>query len=172
MATYHEQLRRIANKFLAERGGVPATSMEMAAWAIEKRLWQPQPAALIQQCADEFSRALREEYIKDPQGRKIRAKHVATRQKNGELFPLWGDIRTAPREHMEIALQQRRQQIVGDCRQLKTDVDSYNENYNGGEPIQLVLDFTSDVEELDSLSPKRKQHPSALVRPSSQLPAA
>jgi hypothetical protein len=33
---------------------------------------------------------------------------------------------------MEIAFQQRRQQILGDCRQLKTDVDSYNDNYNSG----------------------------------------
>ena len=29
---------------------------------------------------------------------------------------LWADVRTAPKRHMEIAFQQRRQQIVGDCR--------------------------------------------------------
>jgi len=51
---------------------------------------------------------------------------------------------------MAIAFQQRRQQIVGDCRQLKTDVDSYNENRNDGVPINLVLDFTQDVEELEA----------------------
>ena len=172
MATYHEQLRRIANKFLVGRDGVPATTKEIAAWAIQNRLWQPQPAAMIQQCADEFSRALREEYIKDPQGRKVRSKHVATRIKNGELFPLWGDIRTAPREHMEIAFQQRRQQVVGDCRQLKADVDSYNQNYNIGEAIQLVLDFTSDVEELEALDPKRNRRAIEREQPSSQSPAA
>ncbi len=171
MATYHEQLRRIANRFLAEREGTPATTKEIAAWAIAKHLWEPQPAALMQQCADEFSKALRN--ITDPQGRKIRAKHVATRPQNGELFPLWGDIRTAPREHMEIAFQQRRQQIVGDCRQLKVDVDSYNQNYNRSDPIQLVLDFTADVEEIEALTPKRKRAgPNAHGLPSSQLPAA
>ena len=41
----------------------------------------------------------------------------------------------------------RRRQIVGDCRQLKTDVDSFNENRIPDAPIQLVLDFTADVAE-------------------------
>jgi len=40
---------------------------------------------------------------------------------------------------------------VGDCRQLKTDVDSYNDNQNTGEPIQLVLDFTDDMAEYEAL---------------------
>jgi hypothetical protein len=48
---------------------------------------------------------------------------------------------------MEIAFQQRRNQIVGDCVQLKRDVDSYNENRLPPQPIQLVLDFTDDVAE-------------------------
>jgi len=37
---------------------------------------------------------------------------------------------------MEIAFQQRRQQILGECRQLKTDVDNYKDNYNSGEQLQ------------------------------------
>ena len=50
---------------------------------------------------------------------------------------------------MQAALQQRRQQIVGDCRQLKIDTDSYNENWNDAGAIQMSLDFTADVEELE-----------------------
>jgi hypothetical protein len=52
---------------------------------------------------------------------------------------------------MERSFQQRRQGIVGDCRQLKSDVDSYNHNHNTGEDIQLVLDFTADMEEYEAL---------------------
>ena len=52
---------------------------------------------------------------------------------------------------MERSFQQRRQGIVGDCRQLKADVDSYNQNQNSGEVIQLVLDFTSDMAEYEAL---------------------
>ena len=39
-------------------------------------------------------------------------------------------------------------QIVGDCRQLKMDVDSYNDNRLPVQPIQMIFDFTYDLEEL------------------------
>jgi hypothetical protein len=52
---------------------------------------------------------------------------------------------------MEPSFQQRRQGIVGDCRQLKTDVESYNDNQNKGELIQLILDFTDDMAEYEAL---------------------
>ena len=100
-------------------------------------------------CAEQLARAMREEYIHDPQGRIVRAKHAA--RVSGKQTVLWGDIRTASREHMVIALQQRRHQVVGDCRQLKADTDSYNENNNPGKPIQLILDFTEDVAELETI---------------------
>jgi len=73
----------------------------------------------------------------------------------GEQMPLWADIRSASREHMQVAFQQRRQQIVGDCRQLKADVDSHNENHNSGQAIQMVLDFTEDIEELEAFAATR-----------------
>ena len=49
---------------------------------------------------------------------------------------------------MQRAFAQRREQIVNDCRQLRTDVDSYNENLNTELPIQMVFDFTDDLNEL------------------------
>ena len=42
-----------------------------------------------------------------------------------------------------------------DCRQLKLDLDSYNQNFNSGKPIQGVFDFTDDLTELE-LGAKRK----------------
>src|ERR1035438_1455734 len=110
----------------------------MAVWAIGNGLWQPQPSVLIRQCADEFSRAMREEYVTDPQGRRVRVKHVA---RGDTQIPLWADMRFATRKHMQTAFQQRRQSIVGDCKQLKNDLDSYNENFNPAEPIQIVFNF-------------------------------
>ena len=67
--------------------------------------------------------------------------------RDGEQIPLWFDKSTGTREHVELGFQQRRQRIVGDCRQLKIDVDSYNDNYASGNPIQIILDFTDDVAE-------------------------
>ncbi len=69
---------------------------------------------------------------------------------NKRQSTLLGDIRSAPRQHMRVAFQQRRQQVVGDCRQLKADVDSFNENRSADAPIQMIFDFTLDLEELEA----------------------
>lgn len=100
---------------------------------------------------------MREEYITDPQGRKVRAKHVIKIEQNGKQVGFWDDMRWASRKHMQIAFQQRRQQIVGDCRQLKTDLDSYNENYNKEKPLQMSFNFTRDLEELELEYRRSKQ---------------
>jgi hypothetical protein len=149
MSTYNERMQAIVRDYRDSGGRWPATTKDIAAWAIERKLWQAQTGSIIAQCADHLARAMREEYMTDPQGRRVRAKHVAVIDKDGEQLPLWADIRTAPRAHMELAFQQRRQQIVGDCRHLKADVDSYNQNANPGAPIQTIFDFTLDLEELE-----------------------
>ena len=147
--SYNEQLISIANDYFAEHEG-SATSREIAAWAMKTGKWAPQPGSMIERCAEELSRAMREEHILDPQGRSVRAKHAARIRENGKQFTLWADIRTATKEHMARAFQQRRRQILGDCRQLKFDVDSYNENRRPDEPIQVIFDFTLDLAELEA----------------------
>jgi hypothetical protein len=52
---------------------------------------------------------------------------------------------------MELAFAQRRKQVVDDCRQLKLDLDSYNDSKRTERPIQIVFDFTVDLEELEQL---------------------
>lgn len=145
--TYAEQLQRIVRMYRESGSQWPASMREVAAWAITSGQWAPQPADMIQQCADELSAAMRQEHIVDAQGRSVRAKHAARIKRGGEQITLWADIRSASVDHMSVAFQQRRQQIVGECKQLKADVDSFNQNTNKGLPIQLVLDFTLDVEE-------------------------
>ena len=141
--SYNEQMQKIVDKYRDAGEIWPATTREIAAWAIRNKQWDEHGAEMISICAEHLARAMREEYIKEPQGRTVRAKHAARICQT----MLWDDIRTASREHMKVAFQQRRQQIVGDCRQLKLDVDSYNENKNDGKPIQMVFDFTLDLEE-------------------------
>lgn len=150
MASYAIQLHQIVNRYIKAGQQWPATTRQIARWAIANGLWKPEPSAVVDQFARELARAMREEYITDPQGRTVRAKHAARiKADSGEQQVFWADIRSASRTHMEIAFQQRRQQIVGDCRQLKLDADSYNQNRNHGEPIELVFDFTLDLEELE-----------------------
>ncbi len=147
-----KQGQKLVNSYREAGEPWPATALEIARWAVRNRKWFPQPSAVIDQCADQISRAMREEHITDPQGRVVRAKHVAKILRNGEQVSLWADIRSANREHMAIAFQQRRRQIVGDCRQLNTDIESYNENMSPVKPIQMSFDFTYDLEELKMAS--------------------
>jgi len=151
VVTYTEQLQRIVADYRRAGEPWPATMRQVAAWALGNDRWRPQRDSLISQCAEQLARALREEYLVDPQGRTVRAKHAARIDIDGEQLVLWADIRSADRKHMQIAFQQRRQQIVGDCHQLKLDADSYNENGNSGRPIQMVFDFTEDLAELETL---------------------
>jgi len=150
---FQEQLQHIVNEYISSGESWPATTREIAGWGIQKGLWKPQRSDLIDVFADQLARAMREEYVFDPQGRHVRVKHAARLRRNGTHLVLWADIRTASRTHMEVAFQQRRQQIVGDCRQLKLDVDSYNENKSTGNPIQMVFDFTFDLLEAELVSP-------------------
>ena len=150
--SYNEQLQHIVCAYREAGQPWPATSHDIAAWAIDHAQWAPQRGALIDRCAEELARAMREEYITDPQGRSVRAKHAAKRERDGRQGIFWEDMSTASHEHMEIAFQQRRHQIVGDCRQLKADLYSYNDNYNAGEALQMVFDFTNDLADIEALA--------------------
>lgn len=150
--TQSEQFSAIVAEYRASGERWPATTREMAAWALRTERWVPKRESFVNQLAEQLSRAMREEYFTDEQGRSVRTKHAARFGKSGEQQVLWADIRTAHPQHMAIAFQQRRQQVVGDCRQLKVDVDSYNENTNPGKPIQMVFNFTEDLAELEALS--------------------
>jgi len=162
-------LQRIVATYRAAGQEWPASTHDIANWALRERLSEPRESDVIGVLADQLARAMREEYYTDPQGREVRAKHAAKVCKNGKQLTLWDDIRTADRAHMETAFQQRRSQIVGDCKQLKTDVTSYNQNRNPGPSIQLNLDFTRDVAEAEAAeSLIQGVSPPAPSRPSSR----
>lgn len=150
--TYTEQMQKLVEEYRKSGQPWPGTTRDMAAWAVRTKRWEPSPEAAIEQCADAFARAMREEFITDRQGRRVRAKHAARLEINGEQQTFWADLRSAPREHMEVAFAQRRQQVVSDCAQLKRDVDSYNQNFNKNESIQMIFDFTMDLVELEALA--------------------
>ena len=147
---YTQRIQLIITKYRESGQPWPAEKRAIAAWAVRTGEWRPQPSLLIDQCADELARAMREDYFTDAQGRRVRAKHAAKMFREGMQGTFWGDIRTEDRPFLETAFQQRRQQIVGECSQLKTDVDSYNQNGNPGEPVQIVFDFRNDLAELEA----------------------
>jgi hypothetical protein len=143
--TYKEKLQHIVSDYRSSGEPWPVAAHEMAVWTIESGKWHAQQPAMLRKCAEELSDAMREEYLTDPQRRRVRSKHLVRCGEGATQVSLWEDIRTASREHMGIAFDQRRQQILADWRQLKTDIDSYNNNYNSAEPLQMIFDFTNDL---------------------------
>ena len=148
MTSFNEEILNIVETYQKEHPG-PFTSKQVASFALTGGLYEPHRGKMLSVVAEEISRAMREQYIKDPQGRRIRAKHAARLVVEGEQKMLWDSIDKAELGFMQVAFQQRRQQIVGDCKQLKIDTDSYNENWNRSEPIQMSFNFTADIEELE-----------------------
>lgn len=172
MSTFKKQFQRIAHEYMQQHNVDYIDLHEVAEWAIRTNRWEPQKSALIRQCKEFLGRALREEYFTDSQGRRVRAMHVIVKDKDGKQTSIWGDIRTADRKHMAVSFQQRRRLIVGDCCQLKMDVDSFNDNYNKDARIQMSFDFTLDIEETQIMRTNRKSSASGHSRPSSQSPAS
>lgn len=147
----------IVQKYRQDGQSWPATAKDIASWAVREGLWVAPRFSQIDACAKELSEAMREEYFTDPQGRRVRKKHamrdikVLPDGKHRQLT-FWLDIEDANPIQMRTAFQQRRMQVLGDCRQLKTDVDSYNDNNAHGAAIQMVFDFTEDLAELEQPS--------------------
>lgn len=148
--SYSKQMQKIVMDYRQSGERWPPTKREIAAWAIRTGRWEMPEAAVLDRCANDIGEVMAEIYYTDKSGRRVRLLHPATKKRQGELFTEWDDIRTAPREHMQLSFQQKRKSIVGECRQLKTDVDSYNDAHSEEKPIQISFDFTMDLAELEA----------------------
>lgn len=168
MSSYNEELIRLTNKFMRATGKKTFTAREVAAWAIENKLWDLRKEKLIGICMEEFARAFKEERFTDPQGRRVRRKHVRKIEKDGEQIALWEDFNSISRDDFELSLLQRRKQIVGECVQLDIDKVSFNENRKPEKQIELSYDFTDDVAEHRVMSSQENPSSSEPVQSSSQ----
>lgn len=148
MSRKSERLQAAYHEYEARRGHAPSGLDAACRWAVDEGLVElpvVDPYAVL---AAKMGAALREEMGTDEQGRRYRVNHHARVKRAGVQYNMWAEMGYAPHEHMEISFAQRREQIIGDCVQLKTDVDVYNAANTGKNPIvQLVLDFTDDVAE-------------------------
>jgi hypothetical protein len=148
--TYVKQMQRIVDEYRVSGLPWPTSAKSIADWAISTGRWELPAAAIRRRCADDIASAMREEYMTDRNGRRVRLLHPAPIPIDGQTEMFWDDIRTASREHMLISFQHRRKGIVGDCRQMKVDVDSYNDAHADAEQIEIVFDFTMDLAELEA----------------------
>ena len=147
MATRKELLQRLWKRYEEEHDQSPASARQVVEWAVKEGLLDLPVVDLYDILAGQMSDALREEYDTDSIGRRYRLNHAIRVTKHGVQHTFWAIMGFAPREHMQIAFTQRRNQIVGDCFQLKTDVEVYNDLNKDQLPLPLILDFTDDVKE-------------------------
>ena len=149
MPTTEEKIQ-IINDWMEETGSTVIDMNAAARWAIKSGRWEPPPFDPLKACAKELSRAAREEFYTDPQGREVRKKHCYTVvDPNGQRRWLWIDIVTAQPDKMHMSLQSRRRSALGDVVQLKRDQDSYNDNNQFGAQIQMSFNFDEDLAEME-----------------------
>ena len=151
MITKTEELQRAWHLYESEHKHIPSSAREAVAWAVNKGILALPEIDPLDVLAGNMARALREEYRTDDKGRHYRLNHAVRVTKGGVQYTFWAIMGYAPYEHMQQAFIQRREQIVGDCMQLKTDVDVFNDLNKDNLPIQLLLNFTEDVAEREQI---------------------
>ena len=77
MATYVKQMQKIVQEYRGSGQAWPTSSKAIADWAILRGKWQMPAAAVRRRCADDIASAMREEYMTDPKGRRVRVLHPA-----------------------------------------------------------------------------------------------
>jgi hypothetical protein len=147
MTTKNELLQRLWRRYENEHDRLPASAREVVEWAVARELLRLPDIDPYDVLAGEMSTALREEFATDDKGRKYRVNHAVRVTKSGVQTTFWAIMGFAPRDHMQRAFTQRRNQVIGDCFQLKVDVDVYNKLNADQPPLPLILDFTDDVKE-------------------------
>jgi len=150
MAKFSEQMQAIFDRYTEEVDPSPVSLDNVAAWAIKQGLYRPQPRDVVKLCREALAESLRQEKRIDAKGRRYRAKHSVRTNIGGVQLSLWADIDNAPRSFMEKSFSQRRKAIADDCFQVKQDVDHFNDENQTELPIQIVLDFTDDVAEMEA----------------------
>lgn len=151
MSSYTNTVREYVDRYKREKNKTGAVDPhEIAVWALSEGLMKANPKTIVDAIAADIAQVFREEYKVDKYGRRYRVMHAAKQKVGDKQISLWADMddKNIPREHFVKSFSQRRQQVVGDCFQLKTDVDVYNDKNADKSRIPLILDFTQDVAEL------------------------
>ncbi|MGC9966228.1 MAG: hypothetical protein ABSE08_12550 [Syntrophobacteraceae bacterium] len=159
MATRKQLLYRITRLYKEQTGKTEVDYSEVAKFAHEKmKLKLPTPPSPLALLTKEFTQTAREELRHDPQtGEPYRANHhILVRQGSTQLH-LWIDIDEATRKNMIKSLYFRREQMIGDGLQLTYDKDHWNRVHPDEQPIDIIMDFTEDIQERKNAPDERKK---------------
>lgn len=154
---YNEQLNAIFDRYSREVSPDPTSLDDVIEWALDKGLCQPNRRTIVQMFREDLATSLRQAKRLDDKGRSYRAKINVRETVAGVQMFLWADADLAPRSFVQKSAIQRRRAIAHDCFQLKQDVDHFNDERGGENPLQLPLDFTDDVAELEATAHLMKE---------------
>lgn len=147
--TKNERYQALMQLYKSETGNKVIDMEGLADWCIQRGVTLPRPKSARELLVAQLSDAARAEYKQDPKtGLSYRVNHaLRVSRKDGRQTTLWVDIDDATRSQMLLSLTNRRQQMVGDAVHLKIDEMIWNDHHPEENPIQLVMDFSEDVEE-------------------------
>jgi hypothetical protein len=114
----------------------PIDPRRISAWAFAKGLWKPTETDPQEVLRRKISRALRHEFITDPQNRAVRASFAAVEEvmtsdgpkRMARYYPIFQAPPPIARQHFQL----ERRLVTESAAQLSLDLQSYNDNNDFG----------------------------------------
>lgn len=154
--TKDQELQRLYRWYKDEMEKAEVDLDDVVWFAKKKGYKLPIPQTPEDRLKKMIAKAIRQEVRHDKvTGAPYRVNHHYTQ--SGTQQHLWIDIDEAPRAPMFKSFQARREQMVGDGLQLSRDVDHWNSIHPEEAPIQIVMDFTEDIEERKNAPDEEKK---------------
>lgn len=165
--TKREQLLRIRDEYRATHDNAPATSREMGDWAVANGKYKLPTHATESRCAEELAEAMRLDLMTVEGGRRVRVMHAwpASNQRT-----LWDHVTTITRPNMQLSVAQKRNGIVGELKQMKIDLDFFNELHADEPPLQMAFNFEGDLADAGLLKPSSTEIERLIAQPPSAPP--
>ena len=146
--TKRQQLLRIRDEYRKSHNNEPASAREMADWAVTEGMYKLAQYATEQRCAEELADVMRQEHMTVEGHRRVRTMHSWS----SEQRKLWDHIQTISRENMKLSVALKRKGIVGEVRQIKIDLDYFNEVHADEAPLQMSINFENDLADVGLLT--------------------
>lgn len=160
MASMTERMQKAWHRYDSKQDHKPTSMRQAAEWAVDDGLLELPNVDPYDVLAEKMANAVRAETRTDAKGRRYRVNHAVRVTKSGIQYTFWGTMGFAPIGHMHKSFAWRRNQVIDDLFQLKTDVDVFNDMLeNKRHEFQLVLNFTDDIaerEEFERMQNRRK----------------
>lgn len=164
--TKKEQLLRIRDEFRAEHDNAPATARDMGEWAVATGRYKLPPHATERKCAEELADAMAMDMTTVSGGRRVRTMHTwRSEQRN-----LWDHIATISTPDFTLSMAYQRNGALGIVKQMKTDLDYFNELHPDGPAVQVSFNFENDLADAGLLNFSSSENEPRGVRPPGTLP--